>query len=78
MNNDGLLANHLATQERLSYEEAVTRIQAMVADWNNTLTSFDSLNLESIGIFSYNEEKACNLILFRIKITWLLLLVYLL
>jgi hypothetical protein len=58
VNNDGLLANHIATQERLSYEEAVTRIQAMVADWNNTLTSFDSLNLESIGIFSYNEEKS--------------------
>ena len=58
VNNDGLLANHLATQEQLSYEEAVTRIQAMVADWNNTLTSFDSLNLESIGTFSYNEEKS--------------------
>lgn len=58
VNNDGLLANHIATQEQLSYEEAVTRIQAMVADWNNTLTSFDSLNLESIGIFSYNEEKS--------------------
>ncbi|WP_255493755.1 SPOR domain-containing protein [Myroides sp. WP-1] len=58
VNNDGLLANHIAIQERISYEEAVMRIQAMVADWNNTLTSFDSLNLESIGVFSYNEEKS--------------------
>ena len=58
VNNDGLLANHIATQERLSYEDAVVRIQTMVADWNNTLTSFDTLNLESIGVFSYNEEKS--------------------
>ncbi|WP_430531554.1 SPOR domain-containing protein [Myroides sp. C15-4] len=58
VNNDGLLANHLATQERISYEEAVMRIQNMVADWHSTLTSFDSLNLESIGVFSYNEEKS--------------------
>lgn len=58
VNNDGLLANHIAMQEQLSYEEAVLRIQAMVADWNNTLTSFDTLNLDSIGIFSYNEEKS--------------------
>ncbi|WP_158961929.1 HU domain-containing protein [Myroides fluvii] len=58
VNNDGLLANHIATQERLSYEEAVMRIQAMVADWNDTLTSFDSLSLASIGTFSYNEEKS--------------------
>jgi len=58
VNNDGLLANHIAIQEQLSYEEAVVRIQAMVTDWNNTLTSFDTLNLDSIGIFSYNEEKS--------------------
>lgn len=58
VNNDGLLANHIATQERLSYEDAALRIQNMVADWNNTLTSFDSLTLESIGLFSYNEEKS--------------------
>lgn len=58
VNNDGLLANHLATQEHLSYEDALMRIQTMVADWNSTLTTFDSLNLESIGVFSYNEEKS--------------------
>ncbi|WP_255492350.1 SPOR domain-containing protein [Myroides sp. NP-2] len=58
VNNDGLLANHLATQEGISYEEAVVRIENMVADWNSTLTSFETLNLASIGIFSYNEEKS--------------------
>jgi len=58
VNNDGLLANHLATQERLSYDEATLRIQNTIADWNNTLVSFGTLDLEGIGSFHYNEEKS--------------------
>ena len=34
-NNDGLLANHLAVSEKISYEIAVSIIQNEVSSWRN-------------------------------------------
>ena len=36
-NNDGLLANHIAQSEKISYEYAVSAIQHEVFNWKKTL-----------------------------------------
>jgi cell division protein FtsN len=56
-NNDGLLANHIALQEKISYENAVSKIQIQVVFWLEKLENKESLVLENIGeIFSNSEH----------------------
>ena len=56
-NNDGLLANHLALQEKISYEKALNRIQTQVVFWLEKLENKEHLVLENIGeIFSNSEN----------------------
>lgn len=54
-NNDGLLANHIALQEKISYEEAVSIIEQSVADWNYALR-LHGLHLKNIGGIAANSE----------------------
>lgn len=56
-NNDGLLANHIAQSEKISYEAAVETIQKDVAEWKNSLTSQGRFTLKNIGDLSLNAEK---------------------
>ena len=56
-NNDGLLANHIALQEKISYENAVNKVQTQVVFWLEKLENKESLVLENIGeIFSNSEH----------------------
>lgn len=56
-NNDGLLANHIALQEKISYENALSKIQSQVVFWLEKLENKESLVLENIGeIFSNSEH----------------------
>lgn len=56
-NNDGLLANHIALQEKISYENALSKIQTQVLFWLEKLESKENLVLENIGeIFSNSEN----------------------
>ncbi|WP_353079559.1 SPOR domain-containing protein [Flavobacterium sp.] len=56
-NNDGLLANHIALQEKISYENAVSKIHTQVVFWLEKLENKESLVLENIGeIFSNSEH----------------------
>ena len=56
-NNDGLLANHIALQEKISYEKALNRIQTQVVFWLEKLENKENLVLENIGeIFSNSEH----------------------
>lgn len=56
-NNDGLLANHIALQEKISYENALNKIQTQVVFWLEKLENKESLVLENIGeIFSNSEH----------------------
>jgi hypothetical protein len=56
-NNDGLLANHIALQEKISYENALSKIQTQVVFWLEKLENKESLVLENIGeIFSNSEH----------------------
>jgi hypothetical protein len=55
-NNDGLLANHLALQEKISYELAVIKIVDVVNEWTYLLQSRNRVVLKNIGEISVNNE----------------------
>jgi hypothetical protein len=55
-NNDGLLANHLAQAEKISYEVAVNSIQNDVSNWKTKIQEYGNLSVKNIGDFSLNSE----------------------
>jgi len=55
-NNDGLLANHLAEAEKMSYEIAVNTIQNEVLLWKSKIHEFGHFSIKNIGDFSLNVE----------------------
>ena len=56
-NNDGLLANHLAQAEKISYEIAINIIQNEVSHWKTKIQEFGNFSIKNIGNFSLNSEK---------------------
>lgn len=55
--NDGLLANHIATVEKTSYDAAVDAIHSEVGIWKNILEINEKFTLKNIGELSLNSEK---------------------
>jgi len=55
-NNDGLLANHVALQEKISYELAVIKIGDVVNQWTYLLQNRNRVVLNNIGEISVNNE----------------------
>jgi len=55
-NNDGLLANHIAQQEKISYDAAVSAIATTVQEWKATLENLDIIFLKNIGQMGLNAE----------------------
>lgn len=55
-NNDGLLANHIALQEKISYDQAVANISQTVEQWFEKLQNRENLTLKNLGFISYNFE----------------------
>ena len=55
-NNDGLLANHIALQEKISYSEAVAAITSTVGRWKQSLNNFDVITLKNLGELGLNAE----------------------
>ena len=55
-NNDGLLANYVATAKSISYSKAVEFINEEVSKWNLQINSTE-LELENIGAFHLNNEQ---------------------
>lgn len=56
-NNDGLLANHIAQSEKISYESAVAAIESEVVIWNSILEVNQKFSLKNIGELLLNTEK---------------------
>jgi len=54
--NDGLLADYVAGVEGVSYDEALEKIAACVADWKKTLKIQKRIRLDQIGIFNLIDE----------------------
>jgi len=55
-NNDGLLANYVATSQKISYQKAIEFINEEVSKWNSSLTT-EELELENIGSFHLSNEQ---------------------
>lgn len=55
-NNDGLLANHIALQEKISYEQAVAAISQTVESWLKRLQNWETLIIKNLGTISNNLE----------------------
>lgn len=55
-NNDGLLANHIALQEKISYEQAVANIGRETEMWFLRLQNRETLTLKNLGEIAYNFE----------------------
>lgn len=55
-NNDGLLANYIASMDNISYDCAVNYIQFEVEAWNEKL-KFQELRLINLGCFNLVEDK---------------------
>ncbi|WP_435260972.1 SPOR domain-containing protein [Tenacibaculum sp. nBUS_03] len=54
--NDGLLANHIASVEKVSFEKATEKISIEVDRWKNLLeTTF--VKVDEVGTLTLNEEK---------------------
>ncbi len=56
-NNDGLLGNHIALEENLSYNEALTSIKDGISKWFEVLDQNKTLYLKNIGEIQLNEER---------------------
>nr|WP_299031847.1 SPOR domain-containing protein [uncultured Tenacibaculum sp.] len=52
--NDGLLANYIASDKNISFEEATTFIANEVAEWNKNLKT-TSVEVASVGSLALNE-----------------------
>ncbi|QKX04750.1 HU-CCDC81 and SPOR domain-containing protein [Aquimarina sp. TRL1] len=55
-NNDGLLANYIASAEQISYTDAISKIQRYVASLKNELTNGKRVSIEGIGSFFVSIE----------------------
>jgi len=55
--NDGLLANHIALEENISFKEALTLIQEQCILWKDALNSNKIVYLKNIGELSLNSEQ---------------------
>ncbi|NRS87927.1 nucleoid DNA-binding protein [Flavobacterium sp. 7E] len=55
-NNDGLLANHIASSENKSYNYAVNAIEYQVVKWKKALESNEVLVLNNIGTLRLNAD----------------------
>ena len=54
-NNDGLLANYIAAAENISFEQAVSKIDIIVSQWQASLQN-EKLLLNAIGTLDLNKE----------------------
>ena len=55
-NNDGLLANYIASSQKISFEEASAKIAELVAQWNTQLQN-ESVEIAKVGSLSLNKEQ---------------------
>ena len=55
--NDGLLTNHIALEESLSYDEVTLLIKENVIRWNEILNKNETLYLKNIGELQFNIDQ---------------------
>ena len=56
INNDGLLANYIASSETISFQQASEKIEEIVKSWRSALQS-ESVVIDKVGFLSLNKEQ---------------------
>lgn len=54
-NNDGLLANYVASVEKIPFNDAVSKIENVVMQWNKNLAT-ESVEIHNVGIIFKNKD----------------------
>ncbi|WP_196887066.1 SPOR domain-containing protein [Aureivirga sp. CE67] len=54
--NDGLLANYIAKQNKITYDEAMLKIEETISEWNSSIKA-GTLELSGIGSFSLDQNE---------------------
>lgn len=67
VSNDGLLANYISVSENISYEQALSKLNAFVIKAKSELNDKGRLSLNEIGLFTLNHEQ--NLVFEPIHVT---------
>lgn len=57
INNDGLLISEFARQDRISYNESVSRINQLVARWNSELSEGNRVSIDRVGFLFFDQER---------------------
>lgn len=57
LTNDGLLANYISVNEKISYENAVAKVAYFVTQIKQELAEKGRLSLNEIGLFNLNHEQ---------------------
>lgn len=57
LNNDGLLVNEFARENNVSFDEASKELDALVEQWNVTLTQGGRIEIERVGNLFFDEER---------------------
>ena len=57
LNNDGLLVNEFARENNVSFNEASKELDALVEQWNVTLTQGGRIEIERVGNLFFDEER---------------------
>ncbi|CAL2062032.1 SPOR domain-containing protein [Tenacibaculum sp. 190524A05c] len=57
--NDGLFVNHVASIEKISFNEANDKVAKVVAEWKNQLES-NALVIDGLGTLTTNDENQLN------------------
>jgi hypothetical protein len=54
-NNDGLLANYIASAEKIPFNAAVSKIEKEIQEWNQTIEN-EAIEITKIGSLSLNKD----------------------
>ncbi len=54
-NNDGLLANYIASVEKIPFNDAVSKIDKQISIWTQSLEK-ESIEIQNVGVISLNKD----------------------
>lgn len=57
ISNDGLLISELALQGGISYNEATSKINQLVTNWNSELSTGNRISIDRVGFLFFDQER---------------------
>lgn len=57
INNDGLLISEFAQQKGISYNDSLSSIDQLVAQWNTELSAGNRISIDKVGFLFFDQER---------------------